>query len=183
MMQEDEGLLDGNELDQYLPPGGQQTHYLYSSSTPTHPLWLVHKSPSDDTSSESPESNNNHSSKHRSLSSSTSLDYHFSSTDDTLPVPPPTLPRYHELQPSSALIKTEREVYQQTSSPSISSSSSSPSMTYHQNLPIMPTPNYFNAGTTSASMSATPHGQYFQTLPRYDLLFGNSADSTWSNYA
>ena len=178
MMQEDEGQLDGNELDQYLTPSTQQTHYLYSTSTPTHPLWLVHKSTSEDAPSDLPEANNNHTIKQKTMTSNTPLDYHYN-TDESLSNP---LLKYHDLQPPSTLIKTEREVYQQTSSPTISSSSSSPSMTYHQNLPMLPTPTYYNAGTTSNTMTASAHGQYFQSLPRYQYLFGNSGEPTWPSY-
>jgi hypothetical protein len=187
IIQEDEGLVDGSELDQYLPPGGQQSHYLYANSAPpSHSLWVIHKPPSEETSNEPEESNNNT----RKLTKTTpaTLEYTYSNSDDPLALPPPPLLRYHELQPSSALIKTEREVYHQGVSNTVPTTSS-PTMSYHQSLPLVPAPNYYSAGSGSSTMSA-PHGQYLQSLPSYQYfqqrgtaVFGNSADTTWSNYS
>ncbi|XP_069702071.1 transcription factor Sox-10-like [Periplaneta americana] len=186
MMHDDEALVDNSELDQYLPPGGQQTHYLYPSSAPPPPsLWLMHKPLTDEPSGDSQETNNNHT-KHTKRCNEASLEYQYGNSEDHISLTPPSLLRYHELQPSSTLIKTEREVYHQTVSTSVPTSSPAPAMTYHQSLPLVPTPNYYNA-TGNSAMSAT-HGQYLQTLPGYQFfqqrgsMFGNSAETAWSNY-
>jgi hypothetical protein len=192
----DEALVDGCELDceldQYLPPGGQQPHYLYpNSTTSSHPLWVIHKPSNEDTSNETQESNNNQA-KHKRCNETThaALEYSYGNSNDPLALPPPPpLLRYHELQPSSTLVKTEREVYHQ-GAPTVTTSSPPPTLSYHQSLPLVPTPNYYSAGTGNSAMSAT-HGQYLQSLPSYQQyfqqrgasVFGNATDSAWSNYS
>jgi hypothetical protein len=195
MMQEDEALVDGSELDQYLPPGGQQSHYLYPSSfPPSHPLWAIHKPPSEEPASATQESNNSHAKhiKRCNETAHTAVEYY--STPDDLSVPPPPSLRYHELQPSSGLIKTERDVYHQGVPTTVSSSTPPPpppALSYHQSFPLVPAPNYYSAGTGNSAMSAS-HGQYLQSLPSYQqyfqqrgtAVFGNSGDSAaWSNYS
>jgi hypothetical protein len=191
MIQEDEALVDGSELDQYLPPGGQQSHYLYPSSLPpSHPLWAIHKPHSEEPASAAQEANNSHT-KHNKTTH-TALEYSYSTPDD-LSVPQPPLLRYHELQPSSGQIKTERDAYHQGVPTTVTSSTppSAPALSYHQSFPLVPAPNYYSAGTGNSAMSA-PHGQYLQSLPSYQqyfqqrgaAVFGNSADSTaWPNYS
>lgn len=194
MIQEDEALVDGCELDQYLPPGGQQPHYLYpNSAPPSHPLWVIHKSSNEQASNENQESNNNHAKHSKRCHDTThaTLEYAYSNSDDPLALPPPPpLLRYHELQPSSALVKTEREAYHQAAPTTVTNSSPPPTLSYHQSLPLVPTPNYYSAGTGNSTMSAT-HGQYLQSLPSYQqyfqqrgaAVFGNASDSAWSNYS
>ena len=195
MIQEDEALVDGCELDQYLPPGGQQPHYLYTNSAPpSHPLWVIHKPSNEETPNESQESNNNHAKHNKRCNETThtTLEYSYSNSDDplALPPPPPPLLRYHEMQPSSTLVKTEREVYHPGTPTAVSTSSPSPALSYHQSLPLLPTPNYYSTGTGNSTMSAT-HGQYLQSLPSYQqyfqqrgaAVFGNTTDGTWSNYS
>jgi hypothetical protein len=193
MIQEDEALVDGSELDQYLPPGGQQSHFLYHNSAPApHHLWVIHKPPTEENSIEPQESNNNHT-KHTKRCNETTpatLEYSYNNSDDPLALQPPPLVRYHELQPSSTLIKTEREVYHQGVPTAVSNSSSPTTIAYHQSLPLVPTPNYYSAATGNSTMTA-PHGQYLQSLPNYHqyfqqrgaTVFGNSADTAWSNYS
>ncbi|XP_023705462.1 transcription factor Sox-10 [Cryptotermes secundus] len=194
MIQEDEALVDGSELDQYLPPGAQQSHYLYPNSLPpSHPLWTIHKPPSEDPSGETQESNNNNHMKHNKRcneTTHTTLEYAYNTSDDPLSLPPPALLRYHELQPSSGLIKTERDVYHQGVPTTVSGSSPPPTLSYHQSFPLVPTPNYYTTGSGNSTVSA-PHGQYLQSLPSYQqyfqqrgaTVFGNSADTAWSNYS
>jgi len=194
MIHEDEALVDGCELDQYLPPGGQQPHYLYpNSAPPSHPLWVIHKSSNEETSNENQESNNNHAKHSKRCNDTThaTLEYSYSNSDDPLALPPPPpLLRYHELQPSSALVKTEREAYHQPAPTPVTNPSPPPTLSYHQNLPLVPTPNYYSAGTGNSTMSAT-HGQYLQSLPSYQqyfqqrgpAVFGNASDSAWPNYS
>jgi hypothetical protein len=194
MIQEDEALVDGCELDQYLPPGGQQSHYLYPNSVPpSHPLWVIHKPSNEEASNENQESNNNHAKHSKRCNDTTpaTLEYSYNSSDDSMVLPPPPpLLRYHELQPSSALVKTEREVYHQAAPTTVTTTSPPPTLSYHQTLPLVPTPNYYSSGNGSSSMSTT-HGQYLQSLPSYQqyfqqrgaVVFGNTTESTWSNYS
>jgi hypothetical protein len=194
MIQEDEALVDGSELDQYLPPGGQQSHYVYPNSLPpTHPLWSIPKTPSVDPSRETQVSNNNNHTKHNKRcneTTHTTLEYSYNAPDDPLSLPPPALLRYHALQPSSGFIKTERDVYHQGVPTTVSGSSPPPTLSYHQSFPLVPTANYYSTGTGNSTVSA-PHGQYLQSLPSYQqyfqqrgaTVFGNSADTAWSNYS
>ncbi|KAJ8897811.1 hypothetical protein PR048_003164 [Dryococelus australis] len=190
ILQEDEGLVDGSELDQYLPPGQQPPpahHYLYPSSQ-HHMLWSVHhnprrKSSDDDVAAVSfhpSETNNNNNSsgklKKSSFDDPLALYNGYSPSSEEVAGALPSM-RYHELQPTS-LVKTEREFYHQGSSTTAAAAASS----YANHLTA---PGYFGGGNMVGS---SHHHQY---LPSYQhiqqrTLFGSpgigSAEATWSNY-
>lgn len=86
-----EDCLDGSEFDQYLPPGAHSNQQLY------HGQYLKH-------SCAEGETNNNIHKNMRHFNAETILpDSEGYSCED---IPP--MMRYHELQPSNALVKNER---------------------------------------------------------------------------
>lgn len=99
MMHEGDQLVDGSELDQYLPPGGNQTQQppFICYPVPSPGIWRNNST----THEEDP--NNN---PRRRESTPQEMQYNFQEEQTGM------LPKYHELQPS-ATIKTEHPpVYQ-----------------------------------------------------------------------
>ncbi|XP_063236136.1 transcription factor SOX-8-like [Bacillus rossius redtenbacheri] len=191
MLPEDEGLVDGSELDQYLPPGHQPPpppppahHYLHPSAQ-HHVLWAAHhsarrKSPSEEEQPPSPSSvfhvneanNNNNNKGRRSFDDALAL-YGGYCGDDPGSL---SAARYHELQPTS-LVKTERDLFHHQGPSS-----------YVGHLAPAATGYFGGGGSSSSSAVGSHHHQY---LPSYQhiqqrTLFGNpglgSSETAWSNY-
>lgn len=156
-----EDCIDSTDLDQYLP--SENSHFYQGPSCQQSYL----KYPL-----EEDESNNNHKNK-RPCSELPPLQAHEGGYDAA------SLVRYHELQPSSSLVKSERFLTAPSTSVYLP--------TTYQSGVLPPGSTYY---TNSAHHQYLPSYQY---LPQRTTVFGNAAvgsysvdgnsTETWGNYS
>lgn len=144
-----EDCLDSSDLDQYLP---SENAHLYQGA-PCQQNYLKH-------SLEEDESNNNHKNK-RTCSDVPPGPATEGSYDTSLP---PSLIRYHELQPSSSLVKNERFL----------TPPSTAVYTYQSGVSLPPGASYY---TNSSHHQYLPSYQY---LPQRTTVFGNASVGSYS---
>lgn len=140
-----EDCIDSSDLDQYLP--NENSHVYQGNAYPQNYL---------KNNLEEEESNNNHKSK-RLCSENVSAHEGY---DESVAS---SFVRYHELQPSSSIVKSERYL-----SPSGSSVYS-----YQSGVPIPPNASYY----TNSSHQYLPSYQY---LPQRTTVFSNASIGSYS---
>lgn len=142
-----EDCIDSSDLDQYLP--NENSHIYQGNAYPQNYV----KNNLD----EEQESNNNHKSK-RLCSENTTTNENY---DESLPT---SFVHYHELQPSSSIVKSERYL-----SPSASSVYS-----YQSGVPL---PSSASTYYTNNSHQYLPSYQY---LPQRTTMFSNASIGSYS---
>lgn len=139
-----EDCIDSSDLDQYLP--NENAHIYQGNAYPQNYL---------KNSLDEEESNNNHKNKRLCSENTTNENY-----DESLPS---SFVHYHELQPSSSIVKSERFL-----SPSASSVYS-----YQSGVPIPSSASYY----TNSSHQYLPSYQY---LPPRTTVFSNASIGSYS---
>lgn len=153
-----EDCIDSSDLDQYLP--SENSHIYQGNAYPQNYL---------KNNLEEEESNNNHKNKRLCSENVTTHEGYEEAV-------PSSFVRYHELQPSSSIVKSERYL----------SPSGSTVYSYQSGVPIPPGASYY----TNSSHQYLPSYQY---LPQRTSVFsnasigsysvdGNTTDS-WSHYS
>lgn len=156
-----EDCLDASDFDQYLPPGAHSNQQLYHGQYLKHSSCLV-----------DPESNNNINKNIRHYPNDALL----SETETYNCEEMSSIVRYHELQPSNTLVKTERFPVPSTHS-----------YAYQNSIGINPaTTSYFNnTGQYLPSYQYMQHQRsVFGNAGSYTVNSVNSSSSneTWTNY-
>lgn len=128
-----------SDLDQYLPADNSQTYHMYCQNYGKH--------------HQEEESNNNQKNKRTFAETFVHGDGYEANN------PPGTYVRYHELQPSSAVIKTER----------YSSGTNSTVFTYQPPVSLPSSSNYYTSGS-----QYLPSYQYFPQRPVISNTTANS---------
>lgn len=140
-----EDCIDSSDLDQYLP--NENSHTYQGNAYPQNYL---------KTDLDEEESNNNQKNK-RLCSGNTPVHEGY---DESLPS---SFVRYHELQPSTSIVKSERYL----------SPSASPMYSYQSGVPIPSSASYY----TNSSHQYLPSYQY---LPQRTTVFSNASIGSYS---